>query len=139
MTRADRENEIRDYVAYLDDAYAYTMRQFGAVKPSVNVLGFSQGGAAAVRWAALGHVRPAHLIIWESSLPPEVDYVNLMARQPGVRVTYVCGTRDKFITPKVLEAQHALLRDAGVPFEEVSFDGGHRLDDATLKTIVSSA
>lgn len=135
MTRADRENEIRDYVAYLGDVHTYTMRQFGAVKPPVTILGFSQGGAAAVRWAALGHVRPVHLIVWESSLPPEVDYRALMARQHGVRVTYVCGTRDKFITPKVLEAQHALLKGADVPFDAVSFHGGHRLDDATLKAI----
>lgn len=137
MTSADRENEIRDYVAYLDDVHACTMRRFGAAKPPVTILGFSQGGAAAVRWAALGNVRPAHLLVWESSLPPEVDYRSLVARQHGMRVTYVCGTRDKFITPKVLDAQHALLSGADVPFEAISFDGGHRLDDATLKAIVS--
>lgn len=137
MTRAEREADIRDIVAYLDAVHAHQRQQFGGATAPVTLLGFSQGGAAAVRWAALGAVRPARLVVWESSLPPEVDYRALMARQPGMRVTYVCGTRDKFITPKVLEAQHALLRDAGVPFDTVSFDGGHRLDDATLQALVA--
>lgn len=135
MTRAEREADISDNVAYLESVHAHARRQFGGITPPVTVLGFSQGGAAAVRWAAHGSIRPARLIIWESSLPPEVDYAALAVRQPGMRLTYVCGTRDKFITPKVLEAQHALLKQANVPFDEVSFDGGHRLDDAALRQV----
>ena len=137
MTRAEREADIHDNVAYLESVHAHVRRQFGGITPPVTVLGFSQGGAAAVRWAAQGSITPARLIVWESSLPPEVDYRLLVARQPAMRISYVCGTRDKFITPKVLEAQHAMLRQANVPFNEVSFDGGHRLDDATLRGLVS--
>lgn len=138
MTRAEREADIHDNVAYLESVHAHMRRQFGGVTPPVTVLGFSQGGAAAVRWVALGDIRPARLIVWESSLPPEVDYRALVARQPAMRFTYVCGTRDKFITPKVLEAQHALLKQANVPFNEVSFDGGHRLDDGTLRAVATA-
>lgn len=138
MTRAERESEVRDYVAYFETLHARMRDRCNGPTPPVTVLGFSQGGAAAVRWVATGAIRPRHLIVWESSLPPEVDWRALMARQPGLRVTYVCGTRDKFITPKVLDAQHAILREAGVPFEAVSFEGGHRLDDGTLKSLVVS-
>ncbi len=138
MTRAEREADIHDNIAYLESVHAHLRRQFGGITPPVTVLGFSQGGAAAVRWAAHGGIRPARLIIWESSLPPEVDYAALTARQPGMRLTYVCGTRDKFITPKVLEAQHALLQQANVAFDEVSFDGGHRLDDETLRAVATT-
>jgi len=135
MTRAEREADISDNVAYLESAHAHLRRQFGGVTPPVTVLGFSQGGAAAVRWAANGSIKPARLIVWESSLPPEVDYRALVERQPAMHITYVCGTRDKFITPKVLEAQHALLKEANVQFDEVSFDGGHRLDDSALRQV----
>jgi predicted esterase len=133
MTRAEREADIADNVAYLDSVHAHMRERWGGPTAPVTLLGFSQGGAAAVRWAAFGAIRPARLIVWESSLPPEVNYADLMARQPGMKVSYVCGTRDKFITPKVLDAQHQLLREAGVPFEAFEFDGGHRLDDETLK------
>jgi predicted esterase len=139
MTRAQREWDIADNLAYLDALHESMRHRFGGPTAPVTILGFSQGGAAAVRWAALGKIRPARLIVWESSLPPDVDYRDLMARQPGMRVTYVCGTRDRFITPKVLDAQHALLNDAGVPFDALSFDGGHRLDDATLNQLVSAS
>lgn len=135
MTRAEREADILDNVAYLESVHAHMRRQFGGVTPPVTVLGFSQGGAAAVRWAANGGITPARLIVWESSLPPEVDYRALVGRQPAMRITYVCGTRDKFITPKVLEAQHTLLKQANVTFDEVSFDGGHRLDDIALRQL----
>lgn len=137
MTRAERDADIHDNVAYLDAVHAHMRERFGGPTAPVTILGFSQGGAAAVRWAAFGAIRPARLIVWESSLPPDVDYRSLMARQPGMRVTYVCGTRDKFITPKVLGAQHGMLRDAGVAFDAVSFDGGHRLDDATLRALTA--
>jgi predicted esterase len=135
MTRAERDADIADNVAYLESVHAHLRTQFGGVTPPVTILGFSQGGAAAVRWTALGSIRPARLVVWESSLPPEVDYAALAARHAALRITYVCGTRDKFITPKVLDAQHALLRQANVPFTEVSFDGGHRLDDETLRLV----
>jgi predicted esterase len=139
MTRAEREADIADIVRYLDATHDQMRHAFGGVTPRVTVLGFSQGGAASVRWCALGNIRPARLIVWESSLPPEVDYRQLVARQPAMRISYVCGTRDKFITPKVLAAQHQLLRDAAVPFEPIEFDGGHRLDDVTLRALVAAS
>ena len=139
MTRAEREAEIRDYVAYLDDVHAMLTAQFGGRTPPVTILGFSQGGSTGVRWAASGHVRIARLIVWAASLPPEVDYAALYGRQGRPRVTYVAGTRDVYITPKVLDAQHAMLRDANIPFDAVAFDGGHRLDDVALRAVAAPA
>jgi predicted esterase len=135
MTREERESEIRDYVAYLDDLHALMTERFAGSPPPVTILGFSQGGATGVRWAAHGTVRIARLIVWASSLPPDVNYVELMARQRNPRVTYVAGTKDIYITPKVLGAQHAILSEAKVPFEAVSFEGGHRLDDEALRHV----
>jgi predicted esterase len=135
MTREERESEIRDYVSYLDDLHALMAERFAGPLPPVTVLGFSQGGATGVRWAAFGKVRIARLIVWASSLPPDVNYSELMTRHQNPRVTYVAGTRDVYITPKVLSAQHAILSDAEVPFEAVSFEGGHRLDDDALRTV----
>jgi predicted esterase len=132
MTKSERESEIRDYVAYLDDLHALMVDRFGGSPPPVTILGFSQGGATGVRWAAFGKVRIARMIVWASSLPPDVDFANLYERQGKPRVEYVAGTRDQWITSKILEGQHTILSDAGVPFAPVGFEGGHRLDDETL-------
>jgi predicted esterase len=135
MTREERESEIRDYVAYLDDLHALMTERFAGSPPPVTILGFSQGGATGVRWAAFGKVRIARLIVWASSLPPDVNYSDLLSRHQNPGVTYVAGTRDIYIPPKVLTAQHAILSDANVPFEAHSFEGGHRLDDGVLKRV----
>ena len=136
MTREQREDEIRDYVRYLDDLHAVVVGRFGGSPPPVAVLGFSQGGAAALRWVANGNVKPAHLIIWASSIAPEIDYAaNAAVRTP--RFTYVCGTKDIYITPKVLDQQLGMLRIANLPHQVESFDGGHRLDDATLTRVAT--
>lgn len=135
MTKAERENEIRDYVAYLDDVHALMMERFNGAPPPVTILGFSQGGAAGVRWAAFGKVRVARLIVWASSLPPDVDFRALKSKQTDARYAYVAGAQDKYITAKVLEAQHGMLRGAGIAFDALSFDGGHRLDDQTLQQL----
>lgn len=135
MTKAEREDEIRDYVAYLDAVHAKLAERFTGALPPVTILGFSQGGATGVRWAAFGKVRIARLVVWASSLPPDVDYRDLMKRHGDPQVAYVAGTRDKWITEKVLDGQHQILRDAGVPFEALTFEGGHRLDDGALEQV----
>lgn len=132
MTREERDADIRDYVTYLDEVDRVVSAGSRVSPRPRTLLGFSQGGAAAVRWAASGHVQLAHLIVWESSMPPEVDARAMWERCGRPRLTYVCGDGDKFITPKVLSAQHAIWEDAGLEFERIAFHGGHRLDAATL-------
>ena len=133
MTRDLRDADIADNVAYLDALHASLTARLGGNAPPVTLLGFSQGGATAIRWAARGAVRPARIVIWESSLPPDVDHAAMWERCGRPPLTYVCGTRDQWFTPKVLEAQHGVWEAAGLPFTRVSFEGGHRLDDATLR------
>lgn len=138
MTRDERESEIRDYVRYLDDLHANLTARLGGSTPPVTIIGFSQGGAASVRWVANGNVKPARLVVWASSLPPDVDFAaNAAIRAP--QFTYVHGTKDVYITPKVLDQQLGMLRAANLPHASVSFEGGHRLDDNTLKRIASGA
>ncbi|HXI21618.1 MAG TPA: hypothetical protein VNH46_11055, partial [Gemmatimonadales bacterium] len=67
LTREDREAEIADTVGYLDALLRHLLAG-RASRPAIGVLGFSQGGAAAVRWVARGEVRPARLVLWGAGL-----------------------------------------------------------------------
>jgi len=128
MTREDRLHEIDDYVRYLDAVY-------GNVNPRtarVTALGFSQGTATACRWAALGSARVDRLILWGGEVPPDLDLKRL--RVP--KLTLVYGTHDEFFTPKVVAANEARLRDHGIGYELLSFEGGHEIDKATLLRLV---
>jgi predicted esterase len=135
MTREDRLSEIADYIAYLDAVHRSILTRFGGVQPSVTVLGFSQGGATAARWVAGGGVNAARLVVWGSQFPPELDLAAPGASLRRAESILVIGSTDVFATPKLVEKEKARLREANLPFRFVSFSGGHRLDDETLRAL----
>jgi predicted esterase len=127
MTREDRLHEIDDYVRYLDGVYAKIVLR----NARVTVLGFSQGTATASRWTALGSSRVDRLIVWGGEIPPDLDLKRL--RVPSLTLVY--GTRDEFFTPKIVAATESRLREHKIPYELVPFDGGHEIDEATLRLL----
>jgi predicted esterase len=140
MTREDRESEIADYIAYFDTVHQSLLARFGVEEmPVVSVLGFSQGGAAAARWVAGGRVNAARLVVWGSQLPPELDLADPGVPLRRTETVLVVGTTDVFATPKVVEKEVARLRAANLPFRFVSFNGGHRMDDDTLRALAGVA
>ncbi len=132
MTKLAREDEIGDYVRYLDAVYAQLL---GAVAPHdvrVHALGFSQGAATAFRWTALGVSRVDRLTLWAGGVPPDLDLARHRERLERVELTLVVGERDEFLDERRVAAEAERLRSAGLAHRLVSFAGGHRLDDATL-------
>ena len=128
MTRIDREAEIRDYVEYLD-----TLHETLALDVPVTVLGYSQGGATASRWAGLGRVRPQRLVCWAGEVAHDLpDPARSLA---GVDLTFVFGTRDRIVSPDRKQALVDRLDAAGLAYRMLSFDGGHRMDDDTLRKL----
>lgn len=139
MTREDRVNEIRDYVAYLDAVY----RRVAAGLPRTGVrwvaLGFSQGVATACRWAAMGTAPVSELILWAERVPPDLDLVATGERLRRMRITLVAGATDPAASPQALEEEHYRLAQHGIPSEVVTFPGGHELDANTLRAIAQRA
>jgi predicted esterase len=100
------------------------------------VLGFSQGGATAARWSLRGKANVDRLILWGSALPPEIDDdEKLLAKTRQTPLTIVNGTRDRFVTEQVRERERERLARLEIPYRELRFEGGHRLDDDTLSAI----
>lgn len=137
MTREDRLEEIADYIEWLQRAYEHVAAPLND-GVAVTVLGFSQGGAAAARWVASGRLDAARLVVWGAAMAPELD---LGAASPlrRARTLLVLGTRDRWIKPEHVAAERARLDAAGFPHEFVEFDGGHRLDDDTLRRIAAAS
>lgn len=131
MTSAAREEEIGDYVRYLDSVYAHL---FGNLRPGVHVhvLGFSQGAATAFRWAALGVSRIDRLTLWAGGVPPDVDLDARRARLERLDLTLVAGLADELIPESRLAQETERLREAGLMHRVMRFEGGHRLDADTL-------
>lgn len=138
MTREDRDTEIADYVAYLDDLYDEIMGDIGHRNVSVTVLGFSQGGATANRWLTRGNSRADRLIMWGALLATDSDLNQAAAFFRDTELKLVYGTRDQFAEEGMLAGYEKMLNEKGIPFSVTSFDGGHRMDRATLVSLAAS-
>ena len=136
MTRAAREEEIADYVAYLDRVVEH-FRPDGP-SPSIRVLGFSQGAATASRWALLGDTTVDRLVLWGGAPAHDLDLAAHAERLAAMDPTLVAGTDDPYVTPERRTAARQRLAEHDVPVTVHTFDGGHRLDDALLARLADS-
>ena len=125
MTREDRESEIADYVEYLDALYDEVAARHVQNGARVHVVGFSQAAATAARWIEHGKSTLHRLILWGGLLPPDTKLAADAEALGGVPLVIVAGTRDQYVTPEILDAEHTRLEMASVPHRVLTFDGGH--------------
>jgi predicted esterase len=135
MTREDRLREIDDYVGYLDAVYARTLAGGDRGRVRVTVLGFSQGTATVSRWLTRGSATADRLILWGGFLPGDMDVGVYAHRLRTLELTVVLGRHDEFVRPEAVAAARELLERHAIPYQLVTFDGGHRLDAAVLRAL----
>lgn len=122
MTNEDRENEIADYITYLDNVYK-TLNLQTATK--IVALGFSQGASTIARWSMKTDFRIDSLVFWGSSIPNDClifkDKINALS--PYLLV----GDEDEFITDQIKEEVLKGLDNAGITFSHIFYKGGHAI------------
>lgn len=135
MTKEDRENEIRDYVGYLDQLAAELLEGARAEAP-VTVLGFSQGVATAARWVTYGAVRPRRVVLWGGYLPPDLD-MELAATTLGrAELVIVRGEEDPSRDEGLEADEAARMGAAGIEHRLQPYPGGHEIDDGALAELL---
>jgi predicted esterase len=77
-------------------------------------------------------VRVDRLVCWAGVIPDEA-----LAQLRGVPLTMVAGARDVFAPPARVAEVEAQLAAANLAFRQLTFAGGHRLDDAVLRTLAA--
>ena len=137
MTREDRLAEIEDYVRYLDAVYAEVFGSLDRARVTVHALGYSQGASTVSRWVAMGKVKIDRLTLWGGEFPPDLDLTldSTVSRLRAAHLTLVYGRSDEYITPKVIQTITSRLRQYGIPYDEIPFDGGHELNEAVLRRL----
>jgi predicted esterase len=138
MTREDRDNEIDDYVRFLEAVRAQVLAPLGASPPRVSVLGFSQGAATASRWVARSIVKPRMLVLWGGGLAPDVEPAQAPGAFQATQVKLVTGTEDAYVDSAAVDVQARILREHGVTCERVSYPGGHRIDGEVLRRLAEA-
>jgi predicted esterase len=129
MTRHGRDEEIADYLAYLDAVHAVETQ--GRDLP-VHVLGFSQGAATAARWAVHGATTVRTLILWGGDVPPDLDREAASRRLADTRILLVNGTADPYVPRERVQSDARALTQIGLQPELVWFEGGHHLSSTIL-------
>jgi predicted esterase len=133
MTREDRDNDIADYVDYLDLLVGEILSQAPAAR--LRVLGFSQGSATALRWVVRGSRVPDHLIIWAGEVPVDVDWQMGARKLAATRIDAIRGEQDDAMPEPVVQRNLAALTKVGLQYQLHSFGGGHQIDDDLLRRI----
>ena len=132
MTREDREAEIADYLAYLEQLTWETRRHLAGAGPRIVVLGFSQGTATVCRWLASSELRADQLVLWAGGIPPELDVAKWSARLHGASLTLVAGESDEMVPASAVVTEGERLSAAGVAFTLRRHAGGHRIEAEAL-------
>lgn len=137
MTREAREDEIRDYVEYLDRLAEelFGVGEGAEVGAPLRVLGFSQGGHTAARWSVRGSRRPDQLVLWGSHLPPDLDPERAGPRLAELDLVLVDGRTDPFLDDVVRQRDDDTLARWGVPYRRLEHPGGHEIDPELLKRL----
>ena len=137
MTKEDRENEIHDYVIYLDLVAEEISTHLNSAC-RFNLLGFSQGVHTAIRWFCKGKPEFTRLLMCSSDIPGDLEYNALLKRSKNSALYYICGRKDEFVSPATFEAGKAVLEENGVNYEAVPFEGNHRVNHELIRSLAAS-
>jgi len=134
MTREDRDAEIQDQYYFLDKV----VRLVNPENKAINLLGFSQGVAAAIRWASRSGRSFNKVVLWAGEPAADVDYSKENHPFRTAKVYFVAGTSDQFIPEELLHKTIDKFQETGIPIELLRFDGKHEMHRATIEKIMNT-
>jgi predicted esterase len=135
MTREERLDEISDYLTYTNAVYENVTRELPGQDIKRVLLGFSQGVATVCRWLEQVSIHADRLILWEGTIPPELDLWKIKAHYPELQVYLVVGTQDPFAKPDLIKEDEARLEKSELHYKKIRFEGKHELHPPTLRKL----
>ena len=133
MTKENRLMDIENYIHYLNTIYD---QEAGNSTTPVTVVGFSQGSATASRWALDGHIQFTRLILWAGIFPPDMDFKNGRKILKNKDILLVYGKQDPFLNDVRFSEMKNLTEKLQTEAKEISFAGGHEIDETTLLKLI---
>ncbi|MFN3405658.1 MAG: alpha/beta hydrolase [Cytophagaceae bacterium] len=133
MTKEERENDIADYINYLNILMA-EIKSTIKKDVKINILGFSQGVATVCRWVTHSKIDFDKLILWAGVFPPDLnkDFAFSMEKLQNKKIYIVYGDNDPFLYDdhkKNLDQYKKLFPEISV----INFHGKHDIDEKVLK------
>ncbi len=136
MTKEDREEEVKDYLAYLNGLYAHIFEQASRSPEDfkINVMGFSQGVATASRWVFDETIKFDTFLMWAGNIAHDLDFNRTQAVLGDKSLYFVYGKQDELIKPAHFERQAEQLHQLNLKAEIIPFEGKHEVSREVLKT-----
>ena len=137
MTKEDRENEIKDYLCFLNNVYGREVSRIFKPDLKISILGFSQGTAAAVRWTMQNKFKVDKLILWGGGLPRDIDYKKASITFASTKLIIVAGENDEFFTEDKLSEETVFLDEHKIRYTLKRYPGKHEPDKELLAELIS--
>jgi predicted esterase len=136
MTSHERETAIANNQRFLDTLLETIVEKY-PVRPSIKVLGFSQGAATATRWAAHWGGKIDALVLWAGGFAVDLNLDQARNSLSETRLVVALGDQDELISEENLQKQEDLISSLNLTVERLSYAGGHELNLATLEKIIN--
>ena len=130
MTSEDRDNEINDYVLYLDNLFVHL--NLNQAKSRIILLGFSQGVATASRWIHATQNPIDHFVIYAGEMGKEL-LSPISEKIKSTTLTYITGKNDPLISSENHIQIYQLMKSLNASI--IEFDGGHEVLADVVKNI----
>jgi len=136
MTKEDRECDIKNYLAYLDEVLKSVLNQRKSAPNEIRILGFSQGVATACRFYAHTKLPISRLLLWAGALPPDLDLRAMRIKKTHAQIILLTGDEDPYMKEGAYDSSEQVLNELHIPFEQRSFTGGHEIKEEVLKSLI---
>lgn len=135
MTKEERDNEIKDYISYLDAVLMEVLNTVNNPDVKINVLGFSQGVHTAARWFIRSNNKFEAVYLCSDDFPMDADFEKLKSRLGNSKMFYIYGNADGIIPQTSFEKSVKMLKEKNINFSEIIFDGKHIIHADTIKKL----
>lgn len=133
MTKEDRENEIKDYIEYLNTLYDNITNQIKN-DCTIHVLGFSQGATTVSRWLFKNKRQVNTMILYAGEIAAELRSEDCLKQFYADRKIALFGSDDNIISMDLVKDFEPML--SRNEFEVIIYQGGHVvLKDAIISTL----
>lgn len=135
MTSHEREDEILDYVNYLESLHQKLKAEYPF--SSYSLLAFSQGTSTALRWLKNTKQPFQQVYLCSGSIPPEITK-NDLTRQKECQFSYFYGDQDPLLSVKKGIEQAEQMKKLVQNVSGIPFEGSHIISSACKQMIKSN-
>ena len=128
MTTHEREDEIRDYVNFLNK-FTETIKLKHPDLP-IYLIGFSQGVSTLLRWYAESNIVANEVHLIAGSIPEEITATNF--EKTTNKYFYYYGTHDNLVKKEQADIYWHQLKKLAASAEYISFEGRHEIPKKLL-------